>query len=238
MATPVSCVQPSVGLGEALARLVGLARGVEQLVFAVGDELRDGLDLLGREFLERGVGLDELAAVGGERGLRLLQAFLCVVKVDLGADGEIDRLLAGGDPVCQRPDQRFFKCDAHLQTLDRRVLLRHLLVEVVELVGELEEIGGQHRPLANAEGLRHRLVPRDALYRVGRDPFDRSARRASRRRARGRRRGCAGSNARSRFRRAGGRFPPNSHSLRRLARRHPPSLPPDRDRYSGSPALT
>ena len=104
-------------LGERLARLVPLARGVGELVLVVGDELRYGLHPLALELQQGRVGFDQLALVGGEQRLRLLQLLLGVIEVDLGADVEVDRLLPGVDPLLERLHQRVLEGDAHVEPL-------------------------------------------------------------------------------------------------------------------------
>ena len=165
-------------LGERLARFVGLARGLVRLVLVFGDELRQRLGLFALQFADRGVGLDQLALVGSERGLRALQFLLGVVEVDLGADPEVDRLLAGGDALGQRVDQRRLVGDAHTQPLQRRLLLGDLLVERAQRVGELAEVGRQHRFLARLHAVRQRLVPVDLALRIGGERVERRQGRA------------------------------------------------------------
>ena len=91
--------EPRLGLRDGLPRFVGLAVGFAELVLVVGDELGEGLDLLAGDLLERGVGFDQFAAIGGKRGLRLLQLLLGVIEIDLCADLEIDRFLPRADAL-------------------------------------------------------------------------------------------------------------------------------------------
>ena len=169
-------------MASACARLVRLARGVGELVLIVGDKLRNRLRLLALQLLERRVGLDQLALVGGELGLRLLEPLLRVVEVDLGADVEVDRLLPSEDALVQRVHQCVLERDAHVETLSRRELLRHLLVERLEGVGELGEIGAQDRLFAKPERLRARSRPTRSSGRSDpRAPRSDSGRCASRR---------------------------------------------------------
>ena len=46
-----------------------------------------------RTDLQRRVGFNQLALVGGERQLKLFQLFFGVIKIDLGADLEVDRIV-------------------------------------------------------------------------------------------------------------------------------------------------
>ena len=153
--------EPRRRLGDRLARFVGLAPGLRELVLIVGDELRNGLRLLALQLPDRRVGLDQLALVGGELGLRPFQLLLGVVEVDLGADVEVDRLLPGRDALVQRYHQLLLVGDAHVEALVRRQLLRHLPVERLERVRQLDEVGAQDRLLAQPERLWQRFVPRD-----------------------------------------------------------------------------
>ena len=136
-----SCARDAPQALAALARLVRLARGVRELVLIVGDELRNRLRLLALQFPERCVGFDQLALVGGEVRLRLLQLLLGVVQIDLGADVEVDRLLSGRTRWFRRVHELLLVGDAHVETLLRREFLRLLLVERFQ--GVLRAGGGR-----------------------------------------------------------------------------------------------
>jgi hypothetical protein len=131
-------------LGERLTRLVCLARSLGELVLVVGDELRNGLRFLALNLFQRRVDFDQLALIGGKLGLRRLQGLLGVVEVDLGAHVEVDRLLTRGNPLVHRVHQGMLEGDAHVEPLLRRQFLGHLLVERIQGIRQLSQIGVQH----------------------------------------------------------------------------------------------
>ena len=150
-----------LGLGDQLAGLVDPARGLGELVLVVGDGLGEDLELLGVELGEGRVGLDQLALIGGERGLGAVEGFLGIVEIDLGADLQLDRLLAGADAVEDRVDQAAVVGDGHLEAMAGGDLLRHLHVDRGYGIGETRQFGGHHRLFAAAHVLRQRGIEGD-----------------------------------------------------------------------------
>ncbi len=187
------CATPSIGaislvrselggrLHQRLPRVVRLARGVGGLVLVVGDELGKRFELLAADFVERRLGLDQLTLVRGALRLRLLQFFLRVVEVDLGADLEANRLLAGLHAIMQGDHQIVFERDAHVEALAGRLLLRELLVEIGKLVVERIEVGGKHGALTKPRLLAGVAVETDFLVGIGDRLIDRCAFEAARR---------------------------------------------------------
>ena len=172
------CDSRALALARALARFVGLADGAAALFFVVGDELRKRLDLFALQFADRGVGLDQLALVGRQHRLRPLELLLGVVEIDLGADLEVDRLLSRRDALTQRFDESGLEGDAHAQALEGRQFLRDLLVECAQRIGDLGQIGGEHRFFAQTHALRQCLAPVDLALRIGGERFEQGGRRA------------------------------------------------------------